>query len=85
MVAADKGTEVKDAEGQAITETHIGIDGRFVESLVSVACIYDNTALGIAERLKSPLSDVRHKRCCKKYILMGLQFTLVTIQECWNY
>ena len=58
MVAADKGTAVKDAERQAITETHIGTDGLPVESLVSVACIYDKTALGAAEHLKSHLSEI---------------------------
>ena len=53
MVAADKGAAVKDAERQAIIETHIGVVGHLVESLVSFAFICDKTTLGAAEYLKS--------------------------------
>ena len=62
MIAADKGTAVKDAERQAITEMHVGMDGLHVESLVSIACIFDKTALGAAPHLKSQLSDVTGTR-----------------------
>ena len=41
MVATDNGTAVKDTERQDIIETHIGIDGLTVESLVSVACLFE--------------------------------------------
>ena len=58
MIAADKGTAAKDAEMQAITETHVGMDGLPVESLVSVACLFNKTAFGAAHHLKSQLSDV---------------------------
>ena len=49
---------MKDAERRAITETHIGIDGLPVESLVSVACIYDKIALDATGHMKSHLSDI---------------------------